>query len=207
MRLGAADIETASWPRNGLPRAARFGAFSFSGERKVKNNRRNFLKGTAALGTATLVGFPHIWNKNYSLARAADGKVKVGVLFSLTGTTAIIEESLNKATILAIEEINAAGGINGMPIEAVVEDPASDPATFAQKARKLVMSDKCVSVFGAYTSASRKAVLPVFEKQENLFWYPTLYEGRECSKNVVYTGAVPNQQQDDFIPWLVEKFG
>ncbi|MBO6902788.1 MAG: transporter substrate-binding domain-containing protein [Rhizobiaceae bacterium] len=169
--------------------------------------RRKFLTGTAALGAASLGGFPHIWSKNSMLARAADGQIKVGVLFSLTGTTAIIEESLHKATLLAIEEINAAGGANGMEIVPVVEDPASDPATFAEKARKLVLSDRCVSVFGAYTSASRKAVLPVFEKRDNLFWYPTLYEGRECSKNVIYTGAVPNQQQDDFIPWLVENFG
>ena len=173
----------------------------------MKSNRRSFLKATAAFGTVSLVGFPHIWSKNSSLAYAADGEIKVGVLFSLTGTTAIIEESLNKATIMAIEEINAAGGINGRKLVPVVEDPASDPATFAEKARKLVLSDKCVSVFGSYTSASRKAVLPVFEKQNNLYWYPTLYEGRECSKNVIYTGAVPNQQQDDFVPWLVEKFG
>lgn len=169
--------------------------------------RRNFLKGTAALGAGVLGGFPHIWIKDYSLARAAGGEIKVGVLFSLTGTTAIIEESLNKATIMAIEEINAAGGINGMQIAPIVEDPASDPATFAEKARKLVVGDKCVSVFGSYTSASRKAVLPVFEKRNNLYFYPTLYEGRECSKNVIYTGAVPNQQQDEFVPWLVEKFG
>lgn len=169
--------------------------------------RRDFLKASAAAGAVASVGFPHIWIKDYGLARAAGGEIKVGVLFSLTGTTAIIEESLNKATILAIEEINAAGGINGMQIVPVIEDPASDPATFAEKARKLVVGDKCVSVFGSYTSASRKAVLPVFEKRENLYFYPTLYEGRECSKNVVYTGAVPNQQQDEFIPWLVQKFG
>lgn len=173
----------------------------------MKITRRTLLKGATAAGAATAVGFPQIWIKNSSLARAADGEIKVGVLFSLTGTTAIIEESLNKATILAIEEINGAGGINGMKIVPVVEDPASDPATFAEKARKLVLSDKCVSVFGSYTSASRKAVLPVFEKRENLYFYPTLYEGRECSKNVIYTGAVPNQQQDDFVPWLAEKFG
>ena len=169
--------------------------------------RRQLLKGTAALGAGLLGGFPHIWIKDYSLARAADGEIKVGVLFSLTGTTAIIEESLNKATIMAIEEINDQGGINGMKIVPIVEDPASDPATFAEKARKLVVGDKCVSVFGSYTSASRKAVLPVFEKRNNLYFYPTLYEGRECSKNVIYTGAVPNQQQDEFVPWLVEKFG
>lgn len=169
--------------------------------------RRDFIRGSVALGAASTVAAPQLWFKNTGLARAQNGEIKVGVLFSLTGTTGIIEESLNKATIMAIEEINAAGGINGMQIVPVVEDPASDPATFAEKARKLVMSDGCVSVFGSYTSASRKAVLPVFEKRDNLYWYPTLYEGRECSKNVVYTGAVPNQQQDEFIPWLVQNFG
>jgi urea transport system substrate-binding protein len=169
--------------------------------------RRSLFHGATALGAAATAGFPQIWIKNSGLAIAANGEIKVGVLFSITGTTAIIEESLNKATILAIEEINASGGINGMKIVPVVEDPASDPATFSEKARKLVVGDKCVSVFGSYTSASRKAVLPVFERQNNLYWYPTLYEGRECSKNVIYTGAVPNQQQDEFIPWLIKKFG
>jgi urea transport system substrate-binding protein len=173
----------------------------------MRLNRRKFLKGTAAVGAATAVGFPQIWIKDASLAYAAGGEIRVGVLYSLTGTTAIIETSLNQATIMAIEEINAAGGINGMKVVPVVEDPASDPATFSQKARKLVVGDKCVSVFGSYTSASRKAVLPVFEKYNNLYWYPTLYEGRECSKNVIYTGAVPNQQQKDFVPWLVKNFG
>ena len=174
----------------------------------MKKTRRSFLKKSAVgAGVLAASNFPYVWIKNSSLAYAAKGEVKVGVLFSLTGTTGIIEESLNKATILAIEEINDAGGVNGMKIVPVVEDPASDPATFAAKARKLVLNDKCVSVFGSYTSASRKAVLPVFEKRDNLYWYPTLYEGRECSKNVIYTGAVPNQQQDEFIPWLVEKFG
>ncbi len=173
----------------------------------MKFSRRKFFKGTAAVGVATAAGFPQIWIKNASLAYAAGGEIKVGVLYSLTGTTAIIETSLNQATILAIEEINAAGGINGMKVVPVIEDPASDPATFSQKARKLVVGDKCVSVFGSYTSASRKAVLPVFEKYNNLYWYPTLYEGRECSKNVIYTGAVPNQQQKDFVPWLVKNFG
>lgn len=169
--------------------------------------RRDFLKATAAAGAAASFGFPQIWIKNADLAHAAGGEIKVGVLYSLTGTTAIIETSLNQACLMAIEEINAAGGINGMKLKAVVEDPASDPATFAQKARKLVLGDKCVSVFGSYTSASRKAVLPVFEKYHNLYWYPTLYEGRECSMNVIYTGAVPNQQQQDFIPWLLKNFG
>ncbi len=170
-------------------------------------SRRTLVKNAAAFGAFAGAGVPHLWIKNSGLAQAQGGEIKVGVLFSLTGTTAIIEESLNKATLMAIEEINASGGIKGAKIVPVVEDPASDPATFSEKARKLVVGDKCVSVFGSYTSASRKAVLPVFERQNNLYWYPTLYEGRECSKNVIYTGAVPNQQQDEFVPWLIKKFG
>lgn len=173
----------------------------------MRTDRRGLLKVALTAGAAGVAGFPHIWNRNADLAYGAKGEIKVGVLYSLTGTTAIIESSLNHATLLAIEEINAAGGVNGMKLVPVVEDPESDPATFAQKARKLVLSDKCASVFGSYTSASRKAVLPVFEKYKNLYWYPTLYEGRECSQNVIYTGAVPNQQQKDFIPWLVKNFG
>lgn len=169
--------------------------------------RRRFLKSTAIAGAAGAVGFPHIWIKDSGLAWAAGNEIKVGVLFSLTGTTAVVEKSLHNATLMAIDEINQAGGINGMKITPVVEDPASDPATFADKANKLVLNDRCVSVFGSYTSASRKAVLPVFEKRKNLYWYPTLYEGRECSKDVMYTGAVPNQQQKDFIPWLVKNHG
>ena len=169
--------------------------------------RRSFLKGAAGTATAAAFGFPHIWIKDAGQAYAAGGEIKVGVLYSLTGTTAVVEKSLHNATLMAIDEINSEGGINGMKITPIVEDPASDPATFSEKARKLVMSDRCVSVFGSYTSASRKAVLPTFEKRNNLYWYPTLYEGRECSKNVIYTGATPNQQQKEFVPWLVENFG
>lgn len=174
----------------------------------ITSTRRKFLTSAlkvSALGTAASA-FPYIWMKQDN-AFAAKHEIKVGVLFSLTGGLAIIEESLHKATMMAIEEINAAGGINGMKITAIEQDPASDPATFAAKARTLVIRDKCVTVFGSYTSASRKAVLPVFESQNNLYFYPTLYEGRECSKNVIYTGAVPNQQQDEFIPYLVKTYG
>src|ERR1700750_913887 len=122
--------------------------------------RRRLLRNTAAFGALAGAGLPHIWIKNADLAYAAGGEIKVGVLFSLTGTTAIIEESLNKATILAIEEINAAGGINGMKIVPVIEDPASDPATFAEKSRKLVAGDKCGSVVGSLTSPRPQAALP-----------------------------------------------
>ena len=165
-------------------------------------SRRTLLRNTAAFGAFAGAGLPHIWIKNADLAYAAGGEIKVGVLFSLTGTTAIIEESLNKATLLAIEEINAAGGIKGSKIVPIVEDPASDPATFSEKARKLVVGDKCVSVFGSYTSASRKAVLPVFEQYNGMLYYPTFYEGLEQSKNVIYTGQEATQQIIAGLDWV-----
>lgn len=168
--------------------------------------RRTFIKGVAG-GLAGAAAVPGIWSSNFQRAYAAGGEVKVGVLFDLTGTIAVVGQSLHNAALLAIDEINAAGGVNGMKIKPIVEDGASDPATYADKARKLILRDGVVSIFGSYTSASRKAVLPVVEQRNNLYWYPTLYEGRECSQNVMYGGAVPNQQQKDFIPWLVKNFG
>jgi len=126
---------------------------------------------------------------------AAGGEgVKVGVLHSLSGTMAISEVTVKNATMMAIDEINAAGGVMGKQIEAVVEDGASDPTTFAQKAGKLLESDKVSTVFGGWTSASRKAMLPVFEKDKGLLWYPVQFEGNECSPNIMYSGAQPNQQ-------------
>lgn len=168
--------------------------------------RRTFIKGLAG-GVAGAAAAPGLWSANFGRAMAASGEIKVGVLFDLTGTIAVVGRSLHNAALLAIDEINAAGGVNGMQLKAVVRDGASDPATYAAKARELVMQERVVSIFGSYTSASRKAVLPVVEQRNNLYWYPTLYEGRECSGNVMYGGAVPNQQQRDFIPWLVKNFG
>ncbi len=119
---------------------------------------------------------------------------------------AISEKSVVEATQLAIEQINAAGGVLGKPIEAIVEDGASDWPTFAEKARKLIDQD-VVSIFGCWTSASRKAVLPVFEEKDHLLWYPVQYEGQECSKNIFYTGAAPNQQIEPSVDWLLEQKG
>src|SRR5260370_29234111 len=165
-------------------------------------NRRNFLK-TSSLAAAGALSTPYFFMRT---AQAA-GPVKVGVLFSLTGGLSIIEKSLADATLMAISEINAKGGVKGMKIEAIVEDGASDPKTYNEKASKLVIQNRVPTVFGSYTSASRKAVLPVFEKRNNLYFYPTYYEGFECSKNVVYTGAVPNQQLSNFIPWIIKTLG
>ncbi|MDQ0315765.1 transporter substrate-binding domain-containing protein [Amorphus orientalis] len=164
-------------------------------------NRRSFLKSSALAAGA--LATPGIFHR---AAMAAD-EIEVGVLFSQTGGLSIIEKSLSDATLMAIDEINSAGGVLGKQIKPLVEDGASDPKTFNEKASKLIIRDRVPTVFGCYTSASRKAVLPVFEKRRNLLFYPTYYEGFECSKNVVYTGAVPNQQLSNFIPWIINTLG
>lgn len=129
--------------------------------------------------------------------------IKVGVLHSLSGTMSISEVAVRDATLLAIEEINAAGGLLGSRIVPVVEDGASDWPTFAEKAGKLIQSDKVCVVFGGWTSASRKAMLPVFEELDNLLFYPVQYEGLEASPNIIYTGAAPNQQIMPAVTWLL----
>jgi len=120
--------------------------------------------------------------------------IKIGVLHSLTGTMSISEISVKDATLLAVEEINAAGGVLGRPLEAVIEDGASDIQTFAQKAKQLLLEAQVAVVFGCWTSASRKAVLPAFEHGSGLLFYPVQYEGLEQCPNIFYTGAAPNQQ-------------
>ena len=131
--------------------------------------------------------------------------IKVGVLHSLSGTMSISEVAVKDATIMAIDEINESGGLLGKKIVPVIEDGASDWPTFAEKAKKLIEKDKVDVVFGCWTSASRKAVLPVFESLDHLLFYPVQYEGVEASKNIVYTGAAPNQQIMPSVTWLLEK--
>lgn len=120
---------------------------------------------------------------------------------------AISETTVVDAEELAIKEINDAGGVLGMQIEAVKEDGASDWPTFAEKAEKLIDQDGVATIFGCWTSASRKAVLPVFESKNHMLWYPVQYEGQECSKNIFYTGAAPNQQIEPAVEWLLENKG
>ncbi len=133
--------------------------------------------------------------------------ITVGILHSLSGTMAISETTVVDAEELAIEEINAAGGVLGKQIVAVKEDGASDWPTFAEKAEKLIDQDQVAVVFGCWTSASRKAVLPVFEEKDHMLWYPVQYEGQECSQNIFYTGAAPNQQIEPAVDWLLENKG
>jgi len=138
---------------------------------------------------------------------AEEDTIKVGILHSLSGTMAISEVSVKDAEMMAIEEINAAGGVLGKQIEVVLEDGASDWPTFAEKARKLLQQDEVATVFGGWTSASRKAMLPVFEELNGLLWYPVQYEGLESSPNIFYTGATTNQQIVPAVEWLLENRG
>lgn len=133
--------------------------------------------------------------------------VRVGLLHSLTGTMAISEISVRDAELLAISEINANGGVLGRQIEAVEADGASDPQVFATEARKLLEEEEVVTVFGCWTSASRKAVKPVFEELYGLLWYPVQYEGMEASPNIMYMGASPNQQIVPAIDYCAQTLG
>lgn len=165
-------------------------------------SRREFLKalGVGAGALATL-GFPAI------LKAQSKSAIKVGVLHSLSGTMAISETVLKDITLMAIDEINAKGGVLGSKLEPVVVDPASNWPLFAEKARQLLTQDKVAVVFGCWTSVSRKSVLPVFEELNGLLFYPVQYEGEELSKNVFYTGAAPNQQAIPAVEYLMSKDG
>jgi urea transport system substrate-binding protein len=151
------------------------------------------VNGSAAAASAT------------SCVNTSGSSIKIGFLNSLSGTMAISEKTVNDALNMAAKEINAAGGVLGKQLDVVTEDGASEPTTFAEKAKKLISSDCVAAVFGGWTSASRKAMLPVFEGQNSLLYYPVQYEGLEASKNIFYTGATTNQQIIPALDYLKEK--
>jgi branched-chain amino acid transport system substrate-binding protein len=129
------------------------------------------------------------------------------VLFSRTGFMSVIEETQYQGTLLAIEEINAAGGVCGREVIPVCYDPGSNSAAYGHYAKRLMIEDEVSTIFGCYTSSSRKAVLPVVERLNGLLWYPTLYEGFEASPNVIYTGASPNQNSLALCRYLMDNYG
>jgi urea transport system substrate-binding protein len=159
--------------------------------------RRAFGVRLAAAAAVLAAGLPAL----------AQETIKVGVLHSLSGTMAISETVLKDTVLMAIDEINAKGGLLGRKLEPVVVDPASNWPLFAEKARQLISKDKVAVVFGCWTSVSRKSVLPVFEELNSLLFYPVQYEGEELSKNVFYTGAAPNQQAIPAVDYLMSKDG
>ncbi|HEV7912737.1 MAG TPA: urea ABC transporter substrate-binding protein [Albitalea sp.] len=162
-------------------------------------SRRRLLQGLGALPLAGLPfaalaqQFPTAKVNTTKLA-VTDTEVTVGQLHSGTGTMAISETGSIQAEQLAIDQINAMGGVLGRKIKVIKEDGASDWPTFAEKSKKLLVNDRVACVFGCWTSASRKAVLPIFEKENGMLYYPTFYEGLEQSKNVIYTGQEATQQ-------------
>src|SRR5258708_27948688 len=142
---------------------------------------------------------------NAPAARAADDTIKVGILHSLSGTMAISETSLRDILLMAIDEINAKGGVMGKKLEPVIVDGASNWPLFAEKAKQLLEEDKVAVVFGCWTSVSRKSVRPVFEKDNGMLFYPVQYEGEELSKNIVYTAEAVNQQATPAVDYLLKQ--
>jgi urea transport system substrate-binding protein len=174
-----------------------------------KFSRRKFLGKTgvllSAMVAAGFISSSAMAEANTTGLAVTDTTVTVGILHSLTGTMAISETGAQEAEKLAIKQINESGGILGRQIEIIQEDGASDWPTFAEKSRKLLVRDKVAAVFGAWTSASRKAVLPVFEKENGLLYYPTFYEGLEQSHNVIYTGQEATQQILAGLDWVAKE--
>lgn len=175
---------------------------------------RSFKLLTSALTVAGLLGSgtgfaatPSTAEVNTTGLSVTDDKVTVGILHSVTGTMAISETGSVQAEKLAIDQINAMGGVLGRNVEYIQEDGASDWPTFAEKSKKLLVNDKVAAVFGCWTSASRKAVLPVFEQYNGMLYYPTFYEGLEQSPNVFYTGQEATQQIIAGIDWVVKNKG
>lgn len=176
-------------------------------------NRRSVLMGGAAL-TASLFAPKYLRASDFPTAAVnttglavTDDRVTIGILHSITGTMAISETGSVQAEKLAIAQINAQGGILGRQIDFIQEDGASDWPTFAEKARKLLVNDRVPAVMGCWTSASRKAVLPVFEQHNGFLYYPTFYEGLEQSPNVIYTGQEATQQILSGLDWVMREKG
>ena len=182
----------ADFPRDAIPRSML---------------RRTLLKGMAAIPAAAMLprlaraALPTSQVNTTGLA-VTDDTVTCGILHSLSGTMALSETGATEAEKLAISQINESGGVLGRQIKFIQEDGASDWPTFAEKARKLLASDHCAAIFGCWTSASRKAVLPVVEQLNGMLYYPTFYEGLEQSKNVIYTGQEATQQILAGLNWV-----
>ncbi|AOF83466.1 periplasmic binding domain protein [Methyloversatilis sp. RAC08] len=174
--------------------------------------RRKVLMGMAAMPAMMMPGMALAQAAQFPTAKVnttklavTDTEVVVGQLHSATGTMAISETGSIQAEQLAIDQINAMGGVLGRKIRVIKEDGASDWPTFAEKSKKLLVQDKVACVFGCWTSASRKAVLPIFEKENGMLYYPTFYEGLEQSKNVIYTGQEATQQILYGLDWAAKE--
>jgi urea transport system substrate-binding protein len=179
-----------------------------------KTTRRVFLKRsgmtTAALGMGGLLAACGESSSGSGSATAAgddSAPIKVGLLNALSGVLSITEKSIHDGAALAVEQVNAAGGVNGRKLDPITEDYASDFTIAVQKAEQLIRRDKVAIVVGGYTSASRVAMIPTFQRNNALLFYGTYYEGLECDTNTFYGGAVPNQFLVDYVPWITKNLG
>jgi urea transport system substrate-binding protein len=166
---------------------------------------QNLLRGKASLivviPVAVVMLFAALLYSQYGRAKPS---IRIGVLHSLSGTMAVSEAPLVDAVRLAVEEANRSGGLNGQQIEMIVADCRSDAAYCAQQAEQLITQEGVQALFGCWTSACRKAVKPVVEKHHHLLFYPVQYEGLEESPDIIYTGAVPNQQIIPAVMWALQ---
>ncbi len=169
--------------------------------------RRSVLKGSVAAAAAIAAPAVVIPNPANAAWIDKDGPIKVGVLFSQTGNLAVVENDSTQVVLYAIDEINAAGGVAGREVQPVVIDAKSDIKVYSEKISQLILRDRVICTFGGYTSASRRAVAPIVMARDHLFYYPTCYEGRECTQNIICTGPLANQHSKDLIPFMVENFG
>ncbi|MFD1331441.1 transporter substrate-binding domain-containing protein [Methylopila musalis] len=170
--------------------------------------RRRLLT-TAAAASAAAIAMPNIMtsDKAYAAPLKKGEPIKVGLLFSLTGALAVPEEDSTLVLQYAFDEINKNGGVGGVPVQPVIVDAKSDFGVYSEKTKELILREKVTALFGCYTSASRKAILPTVMQRNHLLYYPTCYEGAECTQNTICTGPLANQHSQDLIPFMVEKFG
>ncbi|HTV31398.1 MAG TPA: transporter substrate-binding domain-containing protein [Xanthobacteraceae bacterium] len=178
----------------------------------MRSSRRSFLK-TTATGIGVAAAAPYVFVRNIDQAWGAQSwlkkgePIKIGVLFSLTGGLAVPEEDSTLVMQYAIDEINKNGGIAGLPIKPIIIDAKSNFDVYSEKTKELILRDRVIAIFGCYTSASRKAILPTIMSHDHLLYYPTCYEGAECTQNTICTGPLANQHSKHLIPFMVKQFG
>ena len=173
-------------------------------------NRRRFCASALAMGVG-IASTGLAPSKGLAAARSpwitADGKIKIGLLWSLSGVMQVIEEPSRDVALFWVDQVNRNGGVAGMEVVPVVVDAMSNMGPYRSGATRLIKEESVLAIFGGYTSISRRAVMPLVTQSDHLFYYPTVYEGRECWQNVICTGALANQHSYDLVPYMVEHFG
>ncbi len=172
-----------------------------------KPTRRKFIQRALGFGAAAILPKSGTSASLPNQIRIEDGRIKVGFLWSSTGVMSVIEQSSLDVAMFWVDKVNREGGIAGLEVVPVQVDAKSDMGPYRDGVIRLIKDDGVMAVFGGYTSVSRRAVMPLVTLSDHLFYYPTVYEGRECWQNAICTGALANQHSFDLVPYMVEKFG